>query len=146
VDGNGARAVDEVRISLSFPVFLTHNSTSPGSINSPRQNPRSSRKDVRPTHTLPHVLKYHRHARARTRPGGNGQYSALCLLNEERGEVAKMLNAWSKCVVSASLHPESSTEIFVSWTESPMQNGQTKISKTRYHPCPLPLPTNAIGN
>jgi hypothetical protein len=42
------------------------------------------------------------------------QYSALCLPYKERGEDAKLLNAWPKSVFSVWLHPDSSAEVFIS--------------------------------
>jgi vacuolar protein sorting-associated protein 3 len=106
---NSARAVDEVRLSLSFPIFLTHSSTSPGTIKSRRQN-KPKRRQTYTLRTssntivlleLEPVLK------------GIGQYNALCLLYKERGEDVKLLNAWSECVFFLSLHLESSTKVFV---------------------------------
>jgi vacuolar protein sorting-associated protein 3 len=42
------------------------------------------------------------------------QYSVLCLPYKERGEDAKLLNAWPRSVLSVSLHPESCAEVFIS--------------------------------
>ena len=121
VDGNGAWAVDEVRFSISFPIFSTHNSTSV--VSTVLDKTLTQAENTSDLHALLRtssniivlpelepVLK------------GTGQYSALCLLYEERGEDAKLLDAWSKFVFFISLHSESSTEFFISWTGSPMHN------------------------
>jgi hypothetical protein len=97
VDGTGARAVDEVR--LSFPVFLPHNSTSPGSINSPRQNPCRSRKNVRLTRSPSHVLKHHRPTRARTCP--EGYWPIQCSLPSIQG--ARGGRQATRCMVQVCL-------------------------------------------
>ena len=130
--------------SLSlFPSFLTHSSTSPGSINSLRQIFTQTKK-TSDLHAL-HCKSSNTIVQLELEPilKGTGQYGSLCLLDKERGEDAKLLDA-SKYVFCVSFHPESSTEVFVSWTGSPMQNGQKTISQTRYHP--YPLSSQAIGN